>query len=522
VRIPKIKFTFHHFVRETAAAICVSKGGKEIWLPKSICADLVKGSKANGGHVNIAPFKWQELTGRVPQPLDTLELMRSEQMSLRYTTKPCPLLELPGKSPYTAQRIGIEAALKQRYWAFFCEMQTGKTIMSATVAYSRYKAENIDRCIIIAPLRTRKVWQAELPAELPWRFVPIEHFSHERLRYQIKLEANEQTMIIVDESHSIKNPNTERIKVIFDQTDPAGYRLILTGTPIGRHAGDLFFQFRFLHPEILGYDSYQKFSDAHLLYGGREGKKVVAYTNIELVSQRVLSFVFWLTREDMDRERPKERRIVDYIPSNAAAYVRLVSAYKEAYEMHLHRQVLKFTVRLQQAASGFVIDEKGQSFGYRDNGRMAALLGVMAEKNLPTIIYFRFLEEARSIGQKLNAPVLDGSTPATLFNQNIDSFNNGNIDVLIVNQQLAQGFNLRAAQRIIYYSTSFDLIARKQSEDRAQAGLGTSVEIIDLVAIGTIDQRILDVLAKKTDIATAFKQEVNEKKRERTAPVVGH
>ena len=65
------------------------------------------------------------------------------------------------------------------------------------------------------------------------------------------------------------------------------------------------------------------------------------------------------------------------------------------------------------------------------------------------------------------------------------------------------GLTLTAAHTMIYYSNSFDLEKRLQSEDRAhRIGQTKNVTYIDLIAVGTVDEKIVKALRDKINIAT--------------------
>jgi SNF2 family DNA or RNA helicase len=65
------------------------------------------------------------------------------------------------------------------------------------------------------------------------------------------------------------------------------------------------------------------------------------------------------------------------------------------------------------------------------------------------------------------------------------------------------GLTLTEAQTVIYYSNSYDLEVRLQSEDRAhRIGQKGSVTYIDLMAPKTVDEKIVEALRNKIDIAT--------------------
>ena len=64
------------------------------------------------------------------------------------------------------------------------------------------------------------------------------------------------------------------------------------------------------------------------------------------------------------------------------------------------------------------------------------------------------------------------------------------------------GITLTAANTVVYYSNSYDLEKRLQSEDRAhRIGQTGSVTYVDLIAEGTIDEKIVKSLRSKINIA---------------------
>ena len=65
------------------------------------------------------------------------------------------------------------------------------------------------------------------------------------------------------------------------------------------------------------------------------------------------------------------------------------------------------------------------------------------------------------------------------------------------------GLTLHAAHTVIYYSNTYDLEKRMQSEDRAhRIGQVNKVTYIDLISEGTIDEKIVQSLRGKIDIAS--------------------
>ena len=70
-------------------------------------------------------------------------------------------------------------------------------------------------------------------------------------------------------------------------------------------------------------------------------------------------------------------------------------------------------------------------------------------------------------------------------------------------QTAGYGLTLTAASNVIYYSNSYDLEKRLQSEDRAhRIGQKKTVTYIDLIAEDTVDEKIVKALRDKINIAS--------------------
>jgi SNF2 family DNA or RNA helicase len=97
-----------------------------------------------------------------------------------------------------------------------------------------------------------------------------------------------------------------------------------------------------------------------------------------------------------------------------------------------------------------------------------------------------------------------GDTSDTERSEAIESFQNGEARFFVGNPQTGgYGITLTAANTVVYFANSFDLAVRMQSEDRAhRIGQKQHVTYIDLIAEGTIDERIVKALRDKMDVAS--------------------
>lgn len=504
MKIPRIKMFFDSFKHETDSAILITLKGKEYWIPKSIINDIYLSKKQN--YLFIAPFKFQEMTGVVPQSLDKLVIDEIQENIELNTISDYDIIEPKGIFLKEKQ---IEKIIKiKRLKSFFVygQMRTGKTVIATTIAESRYNSGIINKIIVISPLRTKIVWDKHLSVD--FTFIATEHLSNINTRYSIDLDCDLKTMIILDESHQIKNKSAYRTNHLIELSKHAGHKCILTGTPIGKHAGDLYFQFYFLDPFILNYTSYSDFEQNHLLYGGREGKQVVAYTNIEEISKRISPYTVIMTRNEMNIDREKKYEIVSYNITNREKYESLKEKYEKLYEQNKNIAILGYMVKLQQCANGYLIDENDKCIGYEDNGRNSCLKLILdSNKGEYIVIYFKYNEDLKHLS-KLGVPILYGKTKNNDFNETINKFNSGEIKIIGLQQQLSLGFSLRACNIMIYFSRKFGSISSAQSEDRACERTDKELRIIDISAHGTIDELIKSTINKQFSIINLFKKEI--------------
>jgi superfamily II DNA/RNA helicase len=189
----------------------------------------------------------------------------------------------------------------------------------------------------------------------------------------------------------------------------------------------------------------------------------------------------------------------------------------------------QLTSFLQKIASGFIPDEtelkeifgnlgslgdaadnvqKIKTIVYADkNKRIDCLkeeLGRYGSKQV--IIWCRYLAEIDSIINNIpNCGRLTGGLGSKNIDKVITDFKEGKFQYLVASQGLSLGFNIPFVSVVIYYSTLFDWINRLQSEDRPhRINREGILEVVDIIAKGSIDERIQEVLTYKEDICTIF------------------
>lgn len=491
---PYIFMKFRKLEFETEKAyLLIDKDRKEVWMPKSICK-LQKVSK-HGVTALIAPFKYEEMTGNEIQLLDADIKWRQPVVK----EPDIPILQNEKYQLLPEQLKACKFLLGQQKSALFAETRTGKTIITLTAVKSRQEAGVIDNLIVVCPVRIQNQWRkyCEEFDIKNYQVYGIQHLSCESLREETSEDISEnitdRTQIIIDESHLFKNIGTWRTPMLTEAIEQDCYKIIMSGTPMGKHMGDLYSQFELLDKKILNYSSYGEFERMHLLYGGREGKKVVGYVNIEEFAYSLEPYIYRLTRQQVLQDRKVNYHKIPFV----------LEKDEELEYLDTLQQMSGFR-RSANAELGCMI--KLQMFTSLSVNRKQKLKDIIKPR---CVIFYKFDVEANAIQSVADYPILNGKTTKRNFDKYIKQFNDGEVDGLIVNQALATGFDLGTAEQIIFYSSLFDMISKTQASDRAMSMFNDKeLEYYEIYAVQTIDEQILKCLDRKENIKNAFYNEI--------------
>jgi len=166
---------------------------------------------------------------------------------------------------------------------------------------------------------------------------------------------------------------------------------------------------------------------------------------------------------------------------------------------------------LQQICCGFLQPDEGEIEPIKNN-RLDELLEVIEETQGKVIIWASYTYDIKKIRDALaekygqdSVACYYGETPQDERQEIVDKFQDMDNPLrFFVGQPKTGGYGitLTAAHTVVYYSNSYDLEIRLQSEDRAhRIGQTNKVTYIDLVSPRTIDEKILGALRNKIDIA---------------------
>lgn len=224
-------------------------------------------------------------------------------------------------------------------------------------------------------------------------------------------------------------------------------------------------------------------------------------------------------------------REVSLSPAQLSAYNDMKYKLETSFEDHIMtaKNALTAALRLQQISSGFIMGHKEEQVDYWEdddipfwddasninddtydvnpdevvwlgdsNPKLDRLISDVAELDKPLIIMTRFSAEAAKIYE-----LLKDKYGCMLFTGwktvgSIEDFKQGKYEILIANTtKIARGFNLQNAHTTLYYSNTFSMELRQQSEFRTfRMGQKHPCTYVDYVSC-SIDRTILESLKLK-------------------------
>ena len=452
--------------------------------------------------------------------------------------------------PYEHQRNALNESAEKNNWAYFMEMGTGKTKVTIDNIAYLYLQRKITSVLIIAPKSVYTNWQSEIEIHMPdvlkykiyrWNLdkpkdyynleeskdlkiflINVEALSTKRgyqacVNYLIKFKQN---FVVLDESTTIKNKGAKRTKNILSLSKVAHKKRILTGSPITKSPLDLFTQCQFLSPELLGFHSYLAFRNRYAemtdipVGSGRFVSVPKYYKRLDELEQKMKLFATRIRKDQCLDLKPKVR---------SKRYIELDGEGKKIYErLRLHALAIvedstvsfsnKLTeiIKLHQVCNGFTKNDDGKILQLHKS-KLNALEETLEETDGKVIIWANYLYNIHEIKDFLINKYGPESTVSIYGEVSVE-------DRKIAVERIQQdpdcrflvgnpttggfGLTLTACNTVIYYSNSYNLEVRMQSEDRAhRMGQKGTVVYIDIVAKNTLDEAIMKSLVNKGKIA---------------------
>jgi len=457
--------------------------------------------------------------------------------------------------PYAHQLKALNKSHNKELFAYFMEMGTGKSKVLIDNVSMLYDKGKINGFLLVAPKGVYKNWyDSEIPTHM------VDHIEKKMVLWQANINKTQQqkldtlfepgedlhilimnvdafstskgvefaakflrchrTMMAIDESTTIKNPDAKRSKHICSLGRYAKYKRILTGSPVTKSPLDLYKQCEFLGEGLLDFTSYYAFRTRYAIlktmnFGSHSAKVPVGYKNLQELSDKIAVFSDRVLKEDcLDLpDYTYQKRVIQLTKEQQKLYDQMknVALAQMDGKLMTTSTALVQLMRLQQITCGHFKADDG-TLKFIKNERINTLLNILDEVEGKAIIWAHWRQDIDAIVKALEKEypgetvTYYGSTSTEDRAKAIKQIQDpkSKVRFLVGTPQTGgYGITLTEANVMIYYSNGYDLEKRTQSEARInRIGQKRKMTYIDIICEKTVDERIVKALRKKINIAS--------------------
>lgn len=463
------------------------------------------------------------------------------------------------REPMAHQRKAFALSRDKKAFGLFMEQGTGKTKVVIDTACWLWQRKEIEALIVVAwPNGVHTNWvEYELPEDVSVPYVAeywsanhsakhrqvsfakfflakdklkiftfnVEAFVSEAAQEMIlRLLATYRCLLTIDQSASIKNPQAKRTKFLIDKCSGAApYRRVMDGAPVAEGASELYSQFKFLDPWIIGHDTWTGFKAEYCEIGWFN--EIKGYKNLEQLREKIDGHCFRvLASECLDLpERVYKKWVFDLAAEEGRIFSELETQdlasftgtafqgseeemnFEDSDILEEHHALTK-VLRLQQIASGWWPGDEFKKIEKKSPARLQALLLLLESAPGKALIFSRFRADldliAKTLGDK--AVSYHGGVEEEERAEAKRRFMRDPKILYFVGQPQTAGLGhtLTAAHNVVFYCNHPSLRLREECEKRAhRQGLKHILHIWDLIARKTTDSKIVRALRAKKDLA---------------------
>ena len=328
------------------------------------------------------------------------------------------------------------------------------------------------------------------------------------------LAGREWGVVVADEAQHIKNPNSATARAM--RRIPATMRLALTGTPVENRLTELWSLVDWTTPGLLGpVDEFRR--RVSIPIERDRDPEVTARFNRMIAP-------FLLRRHKTDPliapELPPKTETEHVVLLTAeqaglyrAAADEILGGIGRSEGIARRGLVFKLLTELKQICNhpAHYLGQPGPLPGR--SGKLDAfieLVDAIVDAGDSTLVFTQYVEMGKLLVSQLasmgiGAEFLHGSVPLGQRAAMVDRFQAGRFPVFVISLKAGGlGLNLTKATHVIHYDRWWNPAVENQASDRAwRIGQDRPVQVHQLIAEGTLEERIAAVLAAKQELADA-------------------
>ncbi|MBN1855114.1 MAG: DEAD/DEAH box helicase [Pirellulales bacterium] len=431
--------------------------------------------------------------------------------------------------PY--QLDGIAFAVGAARAVLADDMGLGKTIQGVGMAELLAQLVGIRRVLVVCPASLKSQWRSEIHrfCERSCQLVAgnaIERIDQYRsdtfftvcnyeqvLRDIDTIETIPWDLIILDEGQRIKNWEAKTTRTVKGLR--SRFALVLSGTPLENHLGELYSVVSFIDNRRLG-PAYRFFHQHRIV--GDDGK-IIGFKNLDQLRTNLRPILLRRTRGGVMHELPERTtEIVRIRPTAeqqeihdaALKNVALLLQKKYFTEMDLIRLRQLLLIARMSADSSFLVNKEEPEYSTKLD-RLYELLEQLIEESDRKIVLFSEWTTMLNRIEKRIEPLhfryvrLDGNVPQKKRAAIVHDFQtHPDYRMIIMSNAGATGLNLQAANTVVNVDLPWNPAVLEQRIGRAhRMGQKRPVQVYLLVTEGMIEEKLLGTLAAKQDLAIA-------------------
>ena len=326
------------------------------------------------------------------------------------------------------------------------------------------------------------------------------------------LSARRFNTLVLDEAQAIKNAGTRRSQSVMALQGE--FRLIMTGTPLENHLGELWNLFRFINPGLLGSEESfnQRFAHPIERNASRDAR--------HRLKQLIQPFILRRTKTEVLRELPERTEIelkVMLSPREAAFYEALRRDLLNDLEAPVpdgenqRFKVLAAITKLRRACCNpnLVAPELGLASSKLE--LLGTVLDELIDNRHKALVFSQFVDHLALVRAELDRKsiayqYLDGQTASAERKRSVEAFQAGEGEVFLISLKAGgAGLNLTAADYVIHLDPWWNPAVEDQASSRAhRMGQERPVTVYRLVTEGTIEEQIMALHQTKRDLAESL------------------
>lgn len=332
------------------------------------------------------------------------------------------------------------------------------------------------------------------------------------------LTEHDYHLLILDEAQTVKNVSSQAAQVVRKLN--ARHRLCLTGTPLENHLGELWAQFDFLLPGLLG--TSKEFTRTWRTPIERQGNAM----RRDLLARRVRPFILRRRKEDVAQELPAKTLIVRSVELEGAQRD-LYEAVRSAMDQRVREEVaakgfarshiiiLDALLKLRQVCCDPRLLKLTSARKVKERAKLDLLMEMLPElvsEGRRILVFSQFtsmleLIEAELARERLDYVKLTGDTQNR--EEVVRRFQDGEVPIFLISLKAGGvGLNLTAADTVIHFDPWWNPAVENQATDRAhRLGQTKNVFVYKLVVAGSIEEKILALQEKKAELAAGILSE---------------